>query len=242
MRPCGPIDTRETVLPSDCPRQESNLDFELRTLAWSPFHHGDERERRMMNSECRMRRRDHRFLFAFRLPFCIHHSAFRISLPLPPPGLEPGTRRSKRRVIVRFTTGAYVQCAPRAPPAGAGISAGVRNDTPDMRTKKPRSLPGSGVRRHAKSTHPGHPVMARRSSLRSARRSRRDSSTHDERAAQAPRRKRRSVRESGANCPDKVVMGSTIKRSRRSESYNMYRAQAGSQLLNRDAPTKRSKT
>ena len=31
------------ILPPfpSCPRQELNLDFELRTLAWSPFHHGD---------------------------------------------------------------------------------------------------------------------------------------------------------------------------------------------------------
>ena len=172
---------------------------------------------------------------------CIQHSSFSILLQLPPPGLEPGTRRSKRRVIVRFTTGAFGRCAPRARPAGAGLFAGVLEGHAGLwANKKPRSLPGSGVRRHAKSTHPGHPVMAQRSSLRSASRSRRDSSAHDRRAAQAPRRKRRSVRESGANCPDKVIMGSTIKRSRRNESYNMYRAQAGSQLLNRGERTKRS--
>ena len=37
---CDETDIR---LSSDqtCPRQESNLDFELRTLAWFPFHHRD---------------------------------------------------------------------------------------------------------------------------------------------------------------------------------------------------------
>src|SRR3954471_13696026 len=30
-----------TYEATQCPRQELNLDLELRTLAWSPFHHGD---------------------------------------------------------------------------------------------------------------------------------------------------------------------------------------------------------
>ena len=60
---------RFCLLPSDyhlllpCPRQESNLDFELRTLAW----------------------------------FSVPPRGRRPSLPSP--GFEPGTRRSKRRMM-----------------------------------------------------------------------------------------------------------------------------------------------
>src|SRR5687767_11536937 len=71
MWPCGPTATRETFRPSGCPRQESNLDFELRTLAWSPFHHGDGVECRMMKAECRVRRRA-----ALPSAFCLLPSAF----------------------------------------------------------------------------------------------------------------------------------------------------------------------
>ena len=57
-----------------CPRQESNLDFELRTLAWSPFPPRGRIQCRMMNAECRIEENEEPLPTC--LSFCIHHSAF----------------------------------------------------------------------------------------------------------------------------------------------------------------------
>ena len=35
------LSTQHSALLPSCPRQDLNLDFELRRLAWYPFHHGD---------------------------------------------------------------------------------------------------------------------------------------------------------------------------------------------------------
>ncbi len=99
---CDETDIR--LSSKQCPRQESNLDFELRTLAWSPFHHRDSKPR--MNDEgIRMNQKSIRLIHPSSFP----PSSFR---NLPPPGFEPGTQRSKRRMIIRFNTEALLPIHP----------------------------------------------------------------------------------------------------------------------------------
>ena len=187
----GAAGRHQEVPDPHCPRQESNLDLELRTLAWSPFHHRDGRnaERRVQN-EC----------------LRILHSSFCIPLLLPSPGLEPGTRRSKRRVMSSFTTRASrspPRRAPRARPAMAGFVRRRRAaPTLHAENKKPRGphrVPG--FKFSSKRWNPGHPVKARRSVRDSA----------PDKGAHAPPPVRRGVPQSEAGCRDWMNMDSTMK-------------------------------
>jgi hypothetical protein len=87
---------------------------------------------------------------------------------------------------------------------------------PSRANKKPRGpFRAPGFKFSSKRWNPGHPVKARRSSLRSERlrrerRSVRDSSAPNE-GAHAPPPVRRSVPQSEASCRDRINMGSTMK-------------------------------
>ena len=81
-----------------CPRQESNLDFELRTLAWSPFHYRD------IHASARIRTRNAAFEAPHDHPF--QHGGFLpsafILLPSnlePVAGFEPATHPYEGRVM-----------------------------------------------------------------------------------------------------------------------------------------------
>ena len=195
-----------------CPRQESNLDLELRRLAWFPFHHGDGKKCRMRNASAESRSCGPSFL-----PLILHSSFSIQHFPL----LAPARTRTQNSTFeasrdVRFHHKGIQSRAARTAGAarnsGPGFRRRRRRNFVKQKTPKPSGLRGSFS---AENDDPGHPVKARRSSERSARRrsaerSERDSSAPLERA-HAPPRPRRSVPSSEANCRDWVNMASTMK-------------------------------
>ena len=98
---------------------------------------------------------------------------------------------------------------------GAGFSVGVSRRHRCNKQKTPGPFTGPrGSFFSRKRANPGHPVEARRSSLRSERLRRDRRSVRDSRAskrAHAPPPVRRSVPSSEASCRDRMNMGSTLK-------------------------------
>lgn len=155
------------------------------------------------------------------IDFLLHPSSFPL---LPSPGLELGTRRSKRRVISSFTT--------RAHRGRGGARCPCFADATKQKTPGPCRAPGFNAER--KSAEPRHPVASRRS-LRRAQRSSREvalvSDRRDSARSDAPR-ELRDAREAAADCRDRVNMASrTVSSTPSNESYNMYRRSGGCQFI-----------